>query len=126
MTFAESTMPHIVNAGGKCKFLNADQLGGLKKISPCIVFLHALWSVPSVKALKAYSAVFARFHSARPLDFYIVNFDDVAHEFLEMLPGPCGGNGETFFVRDGKVVENISQFDESFFARLQSTFIEDT
>lgn len=81
-----------------------------------IVVLHATWSGPSVKVLVEYVKVF---HEVRgsivfPIDFYILNFDKISIDFIKRLPGVFGGNGETFFVKNGAVIQNIPHYDESF------------
>jgi hypothetical protein len=76
--------------------------------TPSIVFVYAAWSVQSVLALRQLTSILAAEWFAPPL--VIVDTDDeAAVSMLEPVPS---GNGETFWVRDHRVVASVLRFDE--------------
>lgn len=121
MTFAEHVSRYMASAAtDKFQVVSGCSAIEFGKLPTSVVFLHAVWSGPSVKALKAYIAAFVKLHAATSVRFYIVNVDDLADEFIARLPGVFGGNGETFFVREGKIVGNIPHFSDQFSDQLKA------
>ena len=122
MTFSEIVTPHIAGLEGRCRLVSGSNAVEWEKLTETVVFLHATWSSPSVKSLKTDLAEFATHNSSRPVEFLIVNVDELKEEFYEGLPGTFGGNGETFFVRDGEVVGHLSHYSEDFASKLRKAF----
>jgi hypothetical protein len=76
--------------------------------APSIVFVLAAWSVQSMMALRQLTTILAADPLAPP--FLVVDTDDeAAVSQLEAIPS---GAGETFWVRDGKIVARITHSDE--------------
>jgi hypothetical protein len=76
--------------------------------TPSIVFVYAAWSAQSIIALRKLTAILADDPFAP--SFAIVDTDDeAAVSTLEPVPS---GNGETFWVRDGKIVASVTRGDE--------------
>lgn len=77
--------------------------------TPSVVFVLATWSAPSMIALRRLTTQLDADPLAPP--FVIVDADDeAAVATLEPVPS---GAGETFWVRDGKIIASITRFDES-------------
>ena len=76
--------------------------------TPSIVFVLAVWSAQSMNALHHLTTILAADSFAPP--FVIVDGDDEA-AVSTIEPGASGA-GETFWVRDGKVVATINRYDE--------------
>lgn len=75
--------------------------------TPSVVFVLAAWSVQSMIGLRDLTTVLASDPLAPP--FVIVDADDeAAVSTLEAVPS---GAGETFWVRDGKIVASVARYD---------------
>ncbi len=91
-----------------------------------IVLVHATWSLPSVKVLRSYFSSFYKIiENQNILKFYVLNIDRLSDDFLKKLPCQFGGNGETFLVKDGKIVENFPHYNEGFGDALARVFKDD-
>jgi len=107
------------------EFLIIDRLkkGVLDESISAIILLHAVWSAPSVKCLNEYSKAFDDCDSLKQVKFKILNLDNLEVSFLQELPINVGGNGETFFIVDGKIAHSIPHFADDFLEQLIKYYI---
>ncbi len=106
-----NTVVQFAQLSDKTKIIFPDvQQLTLASILRGILFIFAGWSGPSVHAWKALTRVLA---SERELDFrvYVIDADELPNDFadheLKVLPH---GNGETFWVRDGRILRSLSKY----------------
>ena len=76
----------------------------VREIERGILLLMAFWSVPSVKAFTSITEVVSRLDTDQDLQLVVVDVDGspALYEIPEFL-GRINGNGETAWVRNGKI-----------------------
>lgn len=79
----------------------------LSEMRRAIVFVYAVWSGPAVLALKRFTQVMSEMPTDA-LDLVILHNDclndDSMTQLFETAGFPAGGNGETFWIKDGVII----------------------
>jgi hypothetical protein len=83
----------------------------ISTIQQGIVFVMAVWSGPARKAYQVLKTVLEQ-PAFLDVRLYVINIDQLTPEFVEReLPGASfGGSGETFWVKNGKIMHAIRGF----------------
>lgn len=116
MGFSESVMPLLCGSTEGVILVDRPDPIRFETLAGAVVVLHAIWSGPSAKVVKRYVEVFRSvFESAViPVEFHIINLDKISPAYMKLLPGRFGGNGETFFVKNGVICSNIDHYSDEF------------
>jgi hypothetical protein len=85
----------------------------LSQIRRGIVYLFAVWSVPSVLHFRSITEALSRIDWS-DLEFYVVDIDCVPEDFMRAtFQCRAAGAGETLWVRDGVVVASILTYSHA-------------
>jgi len=127
MSFIETVKRHIRCPLERVTVIeNADDLDPAM-IGTGVVFILATWSMPAIMALKFYSDALESCTLTMP--FWILNQDALGAAVMADLtafPNRLGGNGESFFFRDGKQVDCLLRPDrEAFIDKYRRAFALD-
>ena len=125
MTFSEQVVNEVCAPTDRILCLDETDAFELSKLEKAIIVLHTIWSGPSVKVLKEYSAAYYRlFDFDRSIKFYVINFDKMTPVLIKKFPGPFGGNGESFIVKKGFIISSFPHYAEAFEHELAKAFNE--
>jgi hypothetical protein len=97
---------------GRCNLILIDSVGELEisTLKQAIVFLMATWSCTSRTSYRTLVQVLGKDRWPE-LRIYVVNIDSVTEEFIEQqLPSAPHGDGETYWVRDGRIEHSMTKF----------------
>jgi hypothetical protein len=100
---------------GRCNLILIDSVGELEisTLKQAIVFLMATWSCTSRISYRTLVQVLGR--GCWPdLCLYVVDTDSITQQFIEQqLPSTPNGDGETYWVRDGRIEHSMTQYGDN-------------
>lgn len=116
MTFSELVRRELAGSGGRDIVVDAVDPIQFETLERAVVILHATWSGPSVKVVREYAIALHRVACSLtlPPELYVFNWDKLSVEYVKRLPGPFGGNGETFFVKNGTICHHMPHYTDAF------------
>lgn len=89
----------------------------IRSLPLAIVFIHARWSASSIRAIRALARALAEL-DLRNLSLVVIDTDGVDERFFKELQvdpsrSPINGHGETFWIRDGRIIARLEKYDAS-------------
>jgi len=103
MEFKEMALKHCGAVGRYITF--AERSVDISTVIRGVVFIHAVWSGPSVVAIKALCKAAESLDLTR-VSFIILDIDELDTDWAQKVHGRnLGGNGETAWVLNGSVIK---------------------
>ena len=124
MEFVEAVRKCLDDPAGGISILDEPDPLDFSKLQQAVVIFHAAWSPPSAMVIRDYAAAYQRFSKSpgSAIGFYILNWDKLTPAYVAKLPGPLGGWGETFLVKDGLIPYSIPRYLKTFENELERIF----
>lgn len=106
----------------KSKIVFADpETFDVRTIERGILFIYARWSRPAVYAWKTLTTALAAL-PALEFSVHVVDADDVTPAFVEQqLPAKPHGNGETYWIVKGRIVQTQSKYGSELLDELRAS-----